>query len=116
MPYQNIINNFTKQLEHSNSQFKTLLPISMDVIQIVESEVGPGPKGSILSYQQKKCEKESESSIINNDAYPNYTDYDFPVVVQNFGTVPTMGEKNVYDRLYVSKSASMDIENKTLYM
>lgn len=54
MPYQNIINNFTKQLEHSNSQFKTLLPISMDVIQIVESEVGPGPKGSILSYQQKK--------------------------------------------------------------
>lgn len=61
MPYQNIINNFTKQLEHSNSQFKTLLPISMDVIQIVESEVGPGPKGSILSYQQKKNVKKNQN-------------------------------------------------------
>lgn len=36
--------------------------------------------------------------------------------MQNFGNVPTMGEKNVYDGLYVSKSASMDRENKTLYI
>lgn len=32
--------------------------------------------------------------------------------MQNFGTVLTMGEKNVYDGLYVSKSESMDIEKK----
>lgn len=63
---------------------------------------------------KKKCEKQTESSIINNDAYPNYPDYDFPVLVQNFGTVLTMGEKNVYDGLYVSKSESMDIEKNTI--
>lgn len=60
MPYENIINNLTK-VRTLNSQFKTLLRISMDVIQIVESKVGPVPKESILSYQQKKNVKNKQN-------------------------------------------------------
>lgn len=86
------------------------------LFKLLSQKLDQDQRDQFCPINKKKCEKESESSIINNDAYPNYTDYDFPVVVQNFGTVPTMGEKNVYDGLYVSKSASMDIENKTLYM
>lgn len=55
MPYHNIINNLTKQLEHSNSQFITLLQTSRDVIQIVES--------TAFCPIKKKCEKQTESSI-----------------------------------------------------
>lgn len=44
-------------------KFTTLLPITIDVIKIVESKVGPVPKGSIFSYQQKKMWK---TNRINN--------------------------------------------------
>lgn len=108
-----IITNLTTQLQSSNSQFKTLLPLSIDNIETVESKVGLVPKGSILSYQQKKCEKQTNTTIINNDAYPNYPDYDFPTLVQKFETVLTMGEMNVYDRLHVTKIESYDIGKNT---
>lgn len=51
--FQSIITNLTTKLQYSNSQFKTLLPLSFDNIETLKSIVGFVPKGPILSYQQK---------------------------------------------------------------
>lgn len=61
---------------------------------------------------RNKCEKQTNTTINNNVAYPNYPYYDFPTLVQKFETLITMREMNVYDGLHVTKNESYDIEKK----
>lgn len=63
---------------------------------------------------KKKCEKQTNTIIYKNGAYPNYPYCDFPALVQIFETFLTMGEMNVYGGLYVTKHESYDIEKNTI--
>lgn len=62
---------------------------------------------------RNKCEKQTNKTINNNGAYPNYPYYDFPTLVQKFETLITMCEMNVYDGLHVTNNESYDIEKNT---
>ncbi|XP_061191746.1 uncharacterized protein LOC133199984 [Saccostrea echinata] len=99
----------------TNAQFKTILSPSSKInsIETIESKVGPVPRGSLLSYQQKKIDDSTET-IINNPAFPTYPGYTLPTLDQNFNTVLNLGEQNFYEGLTVSKTDSEDIEQNTI--
>lgn len=112
IPFASIFTNLSTQLESTNVQLKTLLPKTMENVEITDSKIGPVPKGSVLSYQQKISPH--NTNIINHPNFPTYPPYELPESHNSLSVVLKMGEQHVYQGLAVTTPDSIDIEKNTL--
>ncbi|XP_046551332.1 uncharacterized protein LOC124261054 [Haliotis rubra] len=110
LPCQEFTSTLSQNLENVNSSAQIRSCLASAEIQMVDSELGPVPKGCVLSYQ-RPVKINMESDIFSN--HPHIKDaptFTLPDVVCNISTVLTHGQQDVFDGLNISKEDSVEIE------